>query len=95
MTSTAQQQRALRLCVCWPSDSQLTCLSVRVVNLPSSPSLLLTSPFDFEVVVPPGVPIVVRASEYRRESVPKVFDGDGACAVILGQRLIGEKQWVK
>ena len=23
------------------------------------------------------------------------FNGDGACAVLLGQRLIGEKQWVK
>ena len=23
------------------------------------------------------------------------FDGDGACAVLLGQRLIGEKKWVK
>src|SRR5262245_45218146 len=23
------------------------------------------------------------------------FDGDSACAVLLGQRLIGEKQWVK
>jgi len=23
------------------------------------------------------------------------FNGDSACAVLLGQRLIGEKQWVK
>ncbi|MBM3521834.1 MAG: phosphonopyruvate decarboxylase, partial [Alphaproteobacteria bacterium] len=23
------------------------------------------------------------------------FNGDAACALLLGQRLIGEKQWVK
>lgn len=23
------------------------------------------------------------------------FEGDGACALLLGQRLIGEKEWVK
>ena len=23
------------------------------------------------------------------------FEGDSACAVLLGQRLIGEKEWVK
>jgi hypothetical protein len=23
------------------------------------------------------------------------FNGDSACAVLLGQRLIGEKQWLK
>jgi hypothetical protein len=35
----------------------------------------------------------------RRYSPPRAatmaFNGDAACAVLLGQRLIGEKQWVK
>ena len=30
-----------------------------------------------------------------RGAATMAFDGDAACAVILGQRLIGEKQWVK
>ena len=30
-----------------------------------------------------------------RGAATMAFDGDGACAVILGQRLIGEKEWVK
>lgn len=30
-----------------------------------------------------------------RGAARMAFDGDGACAVLLGQRLIGEKEWVK
>ena len=30
-----------------------------------------------------------------RGAATMAFQGDGACAVLLGQRLIGEKQWVK
>jgi sulfopyruvate decarboxylase alpha subunit len=30
-----------------------------------------------------------------RGAATMAFDGDAACAVLLGQRLIGEKEWVK
>ena len=30
-----------------------------------------------------------------RGAATMAFNGDAACALILGQRLIGEKQWVK
>ncbi|MGG5807791.1 phosphonopyruvate decarboxylase [Falsiroseomonas sp. CW058] len=30
-----------------------------------------------------------------RGAATMAFEGDGACAVLLGQRLIGEKEWVK
>ncbi|MBI0433456.1 thiamine pyrophosphate-binding protein [Roseomonas sp. KE0001] len=30
-----------------------------------------------------------------RGAATMAFDGDSACAVLLGQRLIGEKEWVK
>ena len=30
-----------------------------------------------------------------RGAATMAFDGDAACAVILGQQLIGEKQWIK
>jgi sulfopyruvate decarboxylase alpha subunit len=30
-----------------------------------------------------------------RGAVTMAFEGDAACAVLLGQRLIGEKEWVK
>jgi sulfopyruvate decarboxylase TPP-binding subunit len=30
-----------------------------------------------------------------RGAATMAFNGDAACAVLLGQRLIGEKQWLK
>ena len=41
---------------------------------------------------------VDRAEDVRpllQGAATMAFDGDGACAVLLGQRLIGRKEWVK